>query len=302
MPTLDLAAQEDTATHQEEIVADVPENNDKEEADGEAELHEQDPRSTFDFGMLATSLREQEDATIPERVATMEVKLMDLEYAISKLQTNTPSGTGQSPRHLQPPAQDSKDASDSHLHTPSKGRISPISATKSQPGSDSTTTTTSLSTQPTTASLRPTIPPSTQPPDSPLLGQKQRPTSTATTVRPTAEEPASHSPTFFERTKGMRESHKRNSITSIGIDQFTSLILLIRQEQEARRRLEAEVLQLRNELATLRSPYSPTNGSYHNGSSLYRNRPWLSERSEDEGEYRGGKGGGSGRGVRRVES
>ena len=288
MPTLNLVSHEDNTINHEEANTDVPEEN-FESVDNEVvpeiEIAENEPRGTFDFGMLASSLRAQEDATVPERVATLEVKLMDLEYAISKLQTNAPPGTGHSPRNLQPIAQDSKAALDSKLHTPAKGRTSPVSATKSQPGSDSTTTT-SVSTQPTLMSLRSANPLSDQSSCDPFLEQKQRPTSTATTVRPVVEEEASHSPTFLERSKLIREN-RRKSITSIGIDQFTSLILLIRQEQEARRRLENEVVQLRNEIATLRSPYSPASAK-RNGSSLYRNRPWLSERSDEETDYRGG--------------
>ena len=292
MPALDLTAHEDTGTRQEEATADTMVEDHDKELDGEPEPLESDHRGTFDFGMLATSLREQEDVTIPERVVTLEVKLMDLEYAISKLQINAAAaaaaaaaaGTGLSNgQHLQSAVQDHRDAAGSTLHTPAKGRNSPVSATKSQPGSDSTTAT-SVSTQPTVMSLQPTSPFSNKSSGDPFLEQKQRPTSTATTVRPATEEENPESPTFLERSRLMREK-RRKSITSIGIDQFTSLILLIRQEQEARRRLEKEVLQLRNELTALRSPYSPTTREDRNGSSLYRNRKWLSE-DEEEGGYR----------------
>ena len=148
----------------------------------ESEGARRDERRTFDFGALATDLRAQEDVGIDERVVTLEVKLMDLEYAIARLQatvaaaappmgpTAAPPGTATVPPRssaLQPtrdppPPPHGPPPSMTALRERRHSSV-PTTAT-SQPSSESAASGSAASTQRTAASLVATPPVAPPPP------------------------------------------------------------------------------------------------------------------------------------------
>ena len=252
-------------------------DDDQEKGEG-AERPGSDTRDTFDFGMLASTMRQEENIPIEERLVTVEVKLMDLEYAISKLQASAAAANPTIPNattsDADPPVEDS--------HTTSAprsiaGRQSPNSASKSHVCS-STTTSGSVSTQPTTLSVasplqRPQL-------DDPFVDNKPRPTSNATTIR---HVPVSPIPS--ERFYPTTEPRPRSSITGVTIDHFTTLISLIRSEQAARHRLESQINELQHQVKALQQQlqqHQPQHPSGHSPSvsSFSRPRGWTGDRRD----------------------
>lgn len=202
----------------------------------------QGERNTFDFGLVATTLRDQECAGLEQRVVTVEVKLMDLEYAISKLQARTPSPTDHSPKTrrpiLQPP--DRSEKSDSPPLT-----IQYQSSVRSgmEPQMiDNSFLTESLSTKPTSLS----------PLEHQYNDTAYRPVSNATTVRPRRISSSQTPPS--PQAPSLPGNAKRDSLTSITIDHYTTLINLLRREQAARKYLEERVDDLQRQITDLKSP------------------------------------------------
>ncbi|MCJ1419847.1 hypothetical protein MMC32_006203 [Xylographa parallela] len=185
-------------------------------------------RDTFDFGILASSMQEQEPVSIEERVVTMEVKLMDLEYAISKIQAQSHSPVNLPP-DVKPPATRERSlslgsaASESSLQAKAMGQ-----STSTNEGSEST--------QPTSQSS-----------DEPSFKQKARPISNAPTIRPAKIAPTT------SNAQQSPPKRNRNSITSLTIDHYTTLIGLIRREQAARIRLEDQVTDLQRQIMTMKT-------------------------------------------------
>ena len=226
----------------------------------DTEEHEvTDERDTFDFGLLASAMQSQEKISVEERVVTLEVKLMDLEYAISKLQARTPSPAERYPSHLSP-AQRSRDDSTASGHRDHETVIeerSPSAAPSARihqherpsTGSDSHEFATSDSPSTGLTSHY------SQPEE--VIEPKPRPTSNATTLR---AHPISQLPPSPRKAP----NPTRNSLTRLTIDHYTTLISLIRREQSARIRLEEQVSDLQRQVMNLRSP-SPAQS---------RGRPW----------------------------
>ena len=202
----------------------------------------QGERNTFDFGLVATTIRDQECAGLEQRVVTVEIKLMDLEYAISKLQARTLSPTDHSPKALRPILQppDQSEQSDS---PPSPLHYQPSVCCGVEPQTiDNSFLTESLSTKPTSL---------------PSLEHKYsdtayRPVSNATTVRPRKISPSQTPPS--PQAPSLPGSAKRDSLTSITIDHYTTLINLLRREQAARKSLEERVDDLQRQITDLKSP------------------------------------------------
>ena len=215
-------------------VEEVPEDA-VDAADEAPDDTNKDSRETFDFGVLATSMHDQETASIEERMATLEVKLMDLEYAISKIQARPPSPAGPSTENLRPGLQSRNASSGSgNLGTSSPPKTveqSRASLVESQP-LDST-------------------PPSLH---ETHQDRKTRPLSNAPTIRP----PTTMTSVMSEQDK---KSQNRNSITSLTIDHYTTLIGLIRREQAARIRLEDQVSDLQRQLMNIQYPSPPQSRS-----------------------------------------
>ncbi|KAL8730944.1 MAG: hypothetical protein Q9166_003734 [cf. Caloplaca sp. 2 TL-2023] len=180
----------------------------------------------FNFGLSSGPMHSQEHISLGERLVTLEIKLMDFEYAISKLQSDIKSVDVKSPtedisQHYEASPQQPSNAS--FLQPPSKPALenSPTSNYDQSPES--------------TPGMQ-QLPfgihgPANQP--------KPRPTSIATTLKPA---------------RGDRSS--RNSMTELTIEHYTTLITLIRREQSARIRLEDQVTMLQQEIHAIKS-YSP---------------------------------------------
>ena len=258
-------------------------DNDDDDKEIEPEHIQQDNRDTFDFGIVASTMRQQEDLPLEERMMTVEVKLMDLEYAISKLQTNAPPlNQLTSDRHPDPSRPLEVPTAEASVQV-TPGRQSPISTHKSHIGSRSTNSD-SISTQPTAVSL--TSPPSHPHNDDPFVDYKPRPTSQAPTVR---HLPISPIPS--ERNFPSSEPRPRSSLTNISVDHLTTLITLIRTEQAARQRLESQVMELQREIKFLQhqqhlqhqprqQPPYPMLHSPKSATSFSRPRAWTAERRE----------------------
>ncbi|KAL8659940.1 MAG: hypothetical protein Q9226_000162 [Calogaya cf. arnoldii] len=189
------------------------------------EEHEAPPHpGDFNFGLSSAPMHSQENISLEERLVTLEIKLMDFEYAISKLQADIKSVDVKSPtadisQHYE--ASPQAPSSSTFLQPPPRQLIenSPTSNYDQSPES--------------TPGMQ-QLPfgihgPANQP--------KPRPTSIATTLKPA---------------HGDRSS--RNSMTELTIEHYTTLITLIRREQSARIRLEDQVTMLQQEIHSLKSP------------------------------------------------
>jgi hypothetical protein len=217
-------------------------------------LAKDDKRKTFDFSGFATTMNAGEDSNLVDRVATMEVKLMDLEYAVSKIQVSTSAKSSQerlvttsSPRHL------SSDSSRSYHTTGSRPRASSkASSVQSRP----------LEIPSRTMAFAPRIA------YRPVPEDKPRPISIATTVRPATSHEPQQRPSASTQTTSLR---RRQSITSLTIDDYTTLIRLIRHEQNARLRLEEQIDRLQREITTLKPP-SPASSRYRSA-QVWDDRP-----------------------------
>ncbi|KAI5301971.1 hypothetical protein KEM56_001173 [Ascosphaera pollenicola] len=182
---------------------------------------------SFNFGTF-----NREDAGgLGQRVATIEVKLMDLELAISRLQGNASTTNPSAPtRHPPaPPVQASRSVesprvSDNFLavHLPDPLFVPPTPSSPSSPRS--------------------------YPVESPTS-----PTPLDRFLNDTAN-PISSSPDFL--TSGFdapSPSAREGKILGMTAEQYTGLVDLIRREQESRRVLEEQVAALQRQLASLES-------------------------------------------------
>ena len=221
------------------------------ETSSEHERFEGDTRDTFDFGIFASTIQQEENLPIEERMVTVEVKLMDLEYAISKIQANAAASKAATSSHTvaeapTPPASSFNGIS--NLATP--GRQSPVSTHKSHLDSTSTNYSSSVSTQPTAFSI--TSPQPRSQPDDPFVDNKTRPASQAPTVR---YNPVTPMPS--KRDYATSEPRSRPGLSGPSVDHFAALISLIRTEQAARQRLESQVIELQREVKLLRQQQQP---------------------------------------------
>ncbi|KAL9054314.1 MAG: hypothetical protein Q9206_003594 [Seirophora lacunosa] len=178
----------------------------------------------FNFGLASDATQSQEHITLEERLVTLEIKLMDFEYAISKLQADIQTVDVKSPtedisQHYE--ASPKPPSNPSFLQPPPKPVLenSPTSNYDQSPES-----TPGVQQMPFGIHH-----PANQP--------KLRPTSIATTLKPA---------------RGDRSS--RNSMTELTIEHYTTLITLIRREQSARIRLEDQVSDLQREIQSLQYP------------------------------------------------
>jgi hypothetical protein len=188
-------------------------------------------RSTFDFGALATSLQEHENVGIEERVTTLEVKLMDLEYAISKVQAKTSWPTRSSPCHH-------RLADQLQISGAGSGQSGPFSRPRTVKLHDKDT----ASAHYTHPALVPIIDTSSES-DERSVNHNPTVRSLNSSIGVTGEADAS-------------KSRNRTSITNLTIDHYTTLIGIIRREQAARIRLEEQFTELQRQLVKLqhRSP------------------------------------------------
>lgn len=203
-------------------MAQKDDNDTVDEGEGEGDIGEHN--GDFNFGLPADTMQNQERIGLEERLVTMEIKLMDFEYAISKLQAGSISPSRRHSQHIR--MDERQDAIDSYL--PSDQQV----ATEPSPMIIQET-------PPMAASqwVKDIIP-------------NPRPTSVATTLK------AGHSDQPIVPRKGSLDFSTRSSLTGLTIDHYTTLITLIRNEQASRQRLEQQVSVLQGRLDALSPPYS----------------------------------------------
>ncbi|KAJ5464191.1 hypothetical protein N7475_007326 [Penicillium sp. IBT 31633x] len=157
---------------------------------------------------LVNTMQQDDGVTLEQRLTTLEVKLIDLEFAIARMQSN-----GSDNSNIEKPSRP--------RHPPSLDSFSPRTRNK---------TSAFLST-----SDRDDSP-------SPLPNVSARPSSTST-IRPD---------TTTSRT--LRPAPSTTSLTDyqgVSIEQYSTLVTLLRREQTARRNLETQVGGLRDDIRLL---------------------------------------------------
>lgn len=174
-----------------------------------------EPVQDFDFGLNAP-LNSTRSATLQERVNTLEVKLVDFEYALAKLQGNDIIR----PSFPQKPA---RQKSNHDVFAES---------------ADSSSSTNGTSTR---SSPRDGWRPSSPLPQAQLQCKQDR-TSKATTIKPT------------HRRRPSSRSQISNASIHITRSQYDALRGLIEDEKNARQKLEIQVGNLQQQVDTLRTP------------------------------------------------
>ncbi|KAH8430616.1 uncharacterized protein LDX57_008279 [Aspergillus melleus] len=164
-------------------------------------------------GTLVNAMQDSENVSMEQRLATLEIKLIDLEFAIARMQTNQSSASS--------PA------------------ATPVPSKKPEP----TTTDRRHNRKKSTAR---------SPPDTSHSNhQSDRPVSTGT-IRPgTTNTTASSANVHRSRTLQPPSSTSLSDTNSISIEQYSALVTLLRREQTARRNLEGEVSSLRDDIKQL---------------------------------------------------
>ena len=201
----------------------------------------------FNFGLPADAMHNQEQIGLEERIVTLEIKLMDFEYAISKLQANCTSPSRR--RSAVVGMAERQDSADSYMS--SDQRQAPISS--------------------------PALPRET-PPLSPsksaqeILPQ-QRPTSVATTLKASALGPGTSG------SKGSIDRSTGSGLTGLTIEHYTTLITLIRHEQSSRVRLEQQVSMLQQQLDRI-SPSRPSHSQAYSPASQHSHSRSLSSQQQ----------------------
>ena len=203
----------------------------------------------FDFSTLVGTAQDNE-TSLAHRVGTLEVKLMDLEFAIAKLQGHDispfqPSGPGdqllqqqqqQQPAHITPQMQSAPS-----LQNPSS----------------------------LLSSLRSSPPIATPPRSSPSADC--RPDSVVT-IRPQTSSQHSYSP------RVLYSPPSNPDFSGISVEQYSALTTLVRREQTARKLLEAQLVEMRKEMQALRNGIQPrrpsSQDSFQTSSTTHWRRGW----------------------------
>lgn len=210
-------------------------------ATDEPSAETEENNGNFNFGLSTGTMEHQEQIGIEERMVTLEIKLMDFEYAISKLQASLASPAFP-PHHRFHSIDDPRLSGDSERAQ--NYPQSPLYRSK-QPSEDFYAPSSTHGTPAIQTHQRP-FPPSVHTPTTPEHQEHpsdNRPTSVATTLK-----------------AGARDHASRASTTGLTIEHYTSLMALIRRERSERLRLEDEVLSLQRQvqhLINLQRPLSP---------------------------------------------
>ncbi|KAF9887726.1 hypothetical protein FE257_009679 [Aspergillus nanangensis] len=165
---------------------------------------------------LVNSMQHDENVSLEQRLTTLEVKLIDLEFAIARMQNGRgdPSPTDMQSKKVADTTAASRQhrRKQSSSHTPQSGTSTP--SVESVPAAPAA----------------------------------ERPLSTST-IRPTPP-PQDHSPPF-QRPRLMPSLGSMNDGHGISVEQYSALVMLLRREQTARRALEGEVSSLRDDVRQL---------------------------------------------------
>ncbi len=179
----------------------------------------------FNFGLPADAMETHDPIGLEERIVTLEIKLMDFEYAISKLQGGSTSPSRRHSERIEMAGR--QNSVDSYLS--SDHRQAPIEASPALPQET------------------PPISPSKFAHESTL---QQRPTSVATTLKASASGP------YTSAYKSSADRSIGSSLTGLTIEHYTTLITLIRHEQSSRLRLEQQVSMLQQQLDRISPSHS----------------------------------------------
>ena len=198
-----------------------PEND--ETIDNVLESHEGD----FNFGLHAGDLQNQDRIGLEERLVTLEIKLMDFEYALSKLQPGSSLSLRRDSHSA--PHLDKQTSLNSYGSSDAPAVPNGIEPSVAQPLSRSSSQKYSSS----SAAMQP----------------KDRPVSVATTLKPGHNKNNSFS-------KPAPELSARSSFSGLTIEHYTTLVTLIRHEQSTRVRLEEQVSQLQSQFDHLQDTLS----------------------------------------------
>jgi len=199
----------------------------------------------FNFGLPMDDIHSHEHVGHEERMITLELKLMDLDFAISKLQAGSFSPPDENQRSE---AMSSIPTVPSHFRSISyQARMQALKT--AGPFVDK---------YPSLAYYQNGGTPNTQQGAFPSWNEatsfqpRGRPTSIATTLKASGA--------GQDHATGIRSSIDRgfrSSITELTIEHYTTLITLIRREQSARMRLEDHVAELQQQIETLQARSSP---------------------------------------------
>ena len=215
-------------------------------------------QSDFNFGLQSENLHNRERIGLEERIVTLEIKLMDFEYAISKMQAESaspskpdPQPTGNVERQHSMGTYDSSDRP--------QGADEPSLSMEQE---------------------IPSMAPSQWVKD---LYPQPRPTSVATTLKP------GHAGQSGIRRKDSVDRSTRSSLTGLTIDHYTTLITLLRNEQSARQRLEKQVSILQGRFDSLSPPQSSHSHTHSASQHSYSRSLSSSQRRHAFVDLRGGK-------------
>ena len=195
---------------------------------------------SFNFGLPVGDIQSQERIGLEERMITLEIKLMDFEYAISKLQAGSTSpidrGSGPFPLAKNPRHEQSQDPPGQQHWTERIAAPYPDYSPATIYGS-------SLDNTPAIQQHAFKVPH-----DDRSVEPNQRPTSVATTLKP-------------------GPAGQRSSSVSLTVEHYSTLLTLIRHEQSARHQLEDQVAMLQQQIRHLKPPSLSSRTTGHRGLS-----------------------------------
>ena len=213
------------------------EQKDHADAAGNNDGHLGQHSGEFNFGLPADAIQNQERIGLEERIVTLEIKLMDFEYAISKLQ----AGSTSPPRRLSERIEMARRQNSVDSYFLSDYRQARIQESPALPQET------------------PPLSPSKFAYETTL---QQRPTSVATTLKASASGP------YTSAYKGSIDRSTGSSLTGLTIEHYTTLVTLIRHEQSSRVRLEQQVSMLQQQLDRIAPPRSSHSHAHSHSRSL----------------------------------
>lgn len=213
--------------------------------------------NNFNFGLPAGDIQTQEQIGLEERMITLEIKLMDFEYAISKLQAGSMSPVAHGSRQF--PLVKTSEYEHSRASSAPQHPTERIAAPYME-YSPATIYGSSLDNTPVTPQGAFRIAH-----ESRSVEPNARPTSIATTLKPGA-------------------AGQRASSSGLTFEHYSTLITLIRHEQTARHQLEDQVALLQQQIQLLKppSPSSLRTGLRGPPPGLREQRGRSSNYSEDD--------------------